>query len=60
MELYPAVGGHKIIFGTTEDMEEKFEKLKVFYKEGLSSIDSWTNYSVINLKYKNQVVCIKK
>lgn len=60
MELYPAVGGHKIIFGTTEDMEEKFEKLKVFYKEGLSSIDSWTNYSIINLKYKNQVVCIKK
>ena len=60
LELYPAVGGHKIIFGTAEGMEEKFEKLKVFYKEGLNSIDSWTKYSVINLKYKNQVVCIKK
>jgi cell division protein FtsQ len=60
MEMYPAIGGHKIIFGTTEDLKEKFEKLKVFYKEGIGSIDSWNKYSVINLKYKNQVVCVKK
>jgi cell division protein FtsQ len=60
LELYPAIGGHKIIFGTTEDLEKKFEKLKVFYKEGIGSIDSWNKYSVINLKYKNQVVCVKK
>ncbi|MCD6068334.1 MAG: hypothetical protein K0S33_3160 [Bacteroidetes bacterium] len=60
IEMYPAIGGHKIIFGTTEDMEEKMEKLKVFYKEGIGSIDSWNNYSVINLKYKSQVVCVKR
>ena len=60
IELYPAVGGHKIIFGKGEDIEEKFEKLKVFYREGLNSIDSWNKYSSINLKYKSQVVCIKR
>lgn len=59
-ELYPAVGGHKIIFGNGNDIAEKFEKLKVFYTEGLNSIDNWNKYSVINLKYKDQVVCTKK
>lgn len=60
IEMYPAIGGHKIIFGNSEDIAEKFEKLKVFYKEGLNSIDSWNKYSIVNLTYKNQVVCIKR
>ena len=60
LELYPVVGGHKIIFGKGEDIEEKFRKLKIFYKEGLNSINNWNKYSVINLKYKDQVVCTKK
>jgi cell division protein FtsQ len=59
-ELYPAVGDHKIIFGNGNDIAVKFEKLKVFYKEGLNSMNNWSNYSVINLKYKEQVVCTKK
>lgn len=60
LELYPAIGNHKIIFGTTEKMEEKFNKLKLFYTQGLNKSDSWTKYSTINLKYKNLVVCTKK
>jgi cell division protein FtsQ len=59
-ELYPALGGHKILFGKAIDIQEKFENLKVFYKEGLNKTDKWNNYSTINLKYKNQVVCTKK
>ena len=60
MELFPAVGNHKIIFGTTNLLEEKFNKLKLFYTQGLNKSDSWTKYSTINLKYKNLVVCTKK
>jgi len=60
IELYPAVGGQKIIFGKAEDIAGKFEKLKVFYTEGMNPSNSWQKYSVINLKYKNQVVCTKK
>jgi cell division protein FtsQ len=60
IELYPVVGDQKIIFGTSEDIGEKFEKLQIFYKEGLNSINDWNKYSVINLKYKDQVVCTKK
>jgi cell division protein FtsQ len=60
IELYATIGNHKIVFGNSEDIPEKFNKLKMFYKEGLNSIDAWNKYSVVNLKYKNQVVCTKK
>lgn len=60
IELYPAVGNQRIIFGKSDDMADKFEKLKVFYKDGLNSSNGWEKYSVINLKYRNQVVCTKK
>ncbi|MCW3078311.1 MAG: hypothetical protein JWO32_2920 [Bacteroidetes bacterium] len=60
LELFPAIGDHKIIFGNTEDLPEKFNKLKLFYTQGLNKSDSWNKYSTINLKYKNLVVCTKK
>lgn len=60
IELYPAVGNQRIIFGRAEHIAEKFEKLRIFYAEGLNSSNSWDKYSVINLKYREQVVCIKK
>jgi cell division protein FtsQ len=58
-ELIPRVGAHQIIFGSADEMEEKFEKLKVFYHEGLS-VKGWNHYDRINLKYKNQVICTKR
>ena len=57
--LIPKVGNHKIVFGGTENLESKFEKLMIFYKKGLSKT-GWNEYSSINLKYKNQVVCKKR
>jgi cell division protein FtsQ len=60
IELYPAIGNHKIVFGDAQNIIEKFNKLRLFYKEGLSKSDNWTKYAVINLKYKNLVVCTKK
>ena len=58
-ELIPKVGNHKIVFGGIENLEGKFEKLMIFYKKGLSKT-GWNEYSEINLKYKNQVVCKKR
>ena len=57
--LYPRVGDHKIILGEAEDFRNKFEKLKVFYRQGLGKV-GWDRYSMINLKYHNQVVCTKR
>ncbi len=60
LELVPMVGNHKIIFGDTVAMAEKFDKLLIFYKQGLNTTGWWNKYAVINLKYKNQIVCTKK
>ena len=57
--LYPRVGDHKIIFGLLGDFKNKFEKLKVFYRQGLGKV-GWDRYSMINLKYHTQVVCTKR
>lgn len=59
IELFPAIGNHKIVFGNSEFINEKFNKLKLFYTQGLNKSDAWTKYSIINLKYKNLVVCTK-
>lgn len=58
-ELTPRVGGHIIIFGSSANLEGKFENLMTFYKKGLRRT-GWNEYSVINLKFKNQVVCTKR
>jgi cell division protein FtsQ len=58
IELIPRVGNHRIIIGDVNDLEEKFERLMIFYAKGLSRT-GWNDYETINLKYKNQIVCTK-
>ncbi len=60
--LVPLVGDQKIIFGsayTEKEVEEKFRKLKIFYKEAMP-FEGWNTYSEISLKYRDQIVCKKK
>jgi len=57
-ELIPKVGNHIVLLGDTTRLREKFHDLLVFYKEGLNMI-GWNKYKIINVKYKNQVVCSK-
>ena len=59
LELIPRVGNQEILFGKAENIKEKFDKLMIFYKQGLSKT-GWNGYKRINLKYNNQVVCTKK
>lgn len=59
IEMTPRVGSHNIVLGDANQIEEKFQKLLIFYKKGLNNT-GWNNYSTINLKYKNQVVCTKR
>ncbi len=58
LELIPRVGNHKIYFGTTDNYEIKFRKLKALYEQGLAK-EGWNKYKAINLKFKNQVVCTR-
>ncbi len=56
LELIPRVGSQVIEFGSTEDMEEKFRRLEIFYEKALPSL-GWNRYEIINVKYNRQVVC---
>ena len=58
VELVPRSGRHRILFGRLEDVERKFDKLLCFYRRGLREI-GWDEYSTINVKYSDQVVCKK-
>ncbi|MDR1561752.1 MAG: hypothetical protein LBS54_01525 [Dysgonamonadaceae bacterium] len=59
LEFIPIVGNHKVIIGRLTGYKEKLDKLRFFYDRGLNKI-GWNKYSVINLKYRNQVVCKKR
>jgi cell division protein FtsQ len=53
--LFPQVGDETIEFGRPENLESKFKKLKIFYKEILPRV-GWNKYNRINLEYEGQVV----
>ena len=60
--LVPLVGDQKIVFGTANSEEEvkaKFEKLRIFYQEGMPYV-GWETYAEINVKYDEQIVCKRK
>ncbi len=54
--LIPEVGKHVIEFGMALEIEDKFRKLKIFYKKILST-KGWNAYSKVSVKYRNQIVC---
>ncbi len=59
IDLIPKITGHIIRFGNAhEKIEEKFNRLKIFYKEGMSKV-GWDKYKAIDLRYNGQVVCEK-
>lgn len=58
-ELIPSLGNHTILLGDTDELSEKFSKLKIFYRDGLNHV-GWNNYSQVNLKYRNEVYCTKR
>lgn len=59
LELVPHVGDHIIFLGKPKNYEDKFDRLKTFYKKGLNEI-GWNKYSRISLEFDNQIICTKK
>ena len=53
--IIPQITGQSVEFGLPDNIEEKFKKLKVFYKKILPQM-GWTKYKRVNLEYKGQVV----
>ena len=59
LEIIPKLGGYTILLGNLDNLEEKIENLYALYEKAFSNI-GWNNYSKINLKYENQIICTKK
>lgn len=57
--LVPRVGDHIIELGSISNLEEKLNKLKDFYDEGLNRI-GWNKYSKLNIEFDNKVIGTKK
>lgn len=73
VELVPRVGEHIVCLGTLpqakskeqrkvlvdEFVKKKMERLKKFYKYGLSQA-GWNKYSYIDIEFDNQIICKKR
>jgi len=55
IHLITVLGDQRIEFGTAEDYESKFSKLRLFYERVLSQ--DWSRYSKISIKFQDQIVC---
>ena len=53
--IYPQVTKQVVEFGKAENIEDKFKRLKTFYKQILPR-KGWNVYSRVNLKYKDQII----
>jgi cell division protein FtsQ len=57
-EMTPVVGNHTVLLGGGEDIERKFHRLFVFYKNVLSQA-GFDKYKTINVQYAGQVIGVK-
>lgn len=57
-ELSTQIGDHTVDLGIRSEWEPMFKKLKLLYQK-FSQEDSWSRYELINLQFRDQVVCEK-
>ena len=58
-ELVPKLGNHLIQFGNTEKMEQKFNRLLLFYKNIMNKT-GWNYYSALDVRYDKQLVAVRR
>jgi len=56
IKMFTQVSKQVIEFGKPVDIEEKFKKLKIFYKDILPA-KGWNSYNRVSVKFKDQIVC---
>ena len=56
VSFLPQVGEHTIEFGRPNEVEQKFRKLMIFYKEVLPVV-GWDKYKRVNVEYEDQIIC---
>ncbi|MBZ0206745.1 MAG: hypothetical protein K8H89_10510 [Flavobacteriales bacterium] len=57
--LIPSVGMMRVRVGDGTQLAQRLAKLRMFFSEGIPQTD-WRRYSTIDLRFDDQVVCIKR
>ena len=57
--IVPEISGHVINIGNADGFENKFAKLKLFYREVLPK-KGWNTYDTISVKWNHQVVATRR
>jgi cell division protein FtsQ len=58
-EIIPTIGNHVIRIGNTENLNEKFNRLYLFYKKVLSKT-GFDHYSMVDVQFADQVVAAQR
>jgi len=58
-ELIPVVGDHIIRLGTADKLEDKLNRLQVFYRQVLSKV-GFSKYAALSVEFDGQVVAVNK
>lgn len=58
-EMVPTIGNHIVKLGDGNDIDKKFHRLFIFYKEILSKT-GFDKYSILDAQYKGQLVATRK
>ena len=58
IEFTPIVGDFIVVLGDTSNLDDKLQRLRTFYTEGLDKA-GWNRYKIINLKFDGQVIGVK-
>ncbi|WP_297337470.1 cell division protein [Algoriphagus sp.] len=56
IRMYQQVGSQVIDFGDARNIEDKFNRVKIFYEEILPR-KGWDAYDRVSVKFKDQIVC---
>ena len=59
IDLIPRIGNQLVHLGTAENYVGKLRNLEAFYDKVLPEV-GWNKYSLINLEFKDQIVCKKR
>jgi len=54
--ILPYLGKEKIRFGSTENMNDKLENIRLFYKKQIGQ-GKWNTCQIIDVRFEGQIVC---
>jgi cell division protein FtsQ len=58
-EMVPVIGNHIVQLGNAENLEQKFNRLFIFYKQ-VAGKTGFDRYSTVNVQYAGQVIGTKR